>query len=121
MILSGRVVDENNEPLIFATILLYQNDTLVTGGESDFNGYYRINEIDTGNYIIVASYIGYESKKKEVCVNQNITWNPILQEDPKIECSFYKSDCFLLNLDFKDFSNTTTFRNDNGVFRMSQF
>lgn len=62
----GTITDENQgDPIIFGTVALYKNDVLVTGTETDELGQYVISNIDPGNYDIVASYVGYQSKKIE--------------------------------------------------------
>lgn len=60
--LSGKITDtETGEPLIFGTIVVYQNDTLIAGAEADFEGYYLI-PLEKGIYNIEFSYVGYKSK-----------------------------------------------------------
>lgn len=62
--LQGTVTDaESGEPIIFGTVALYKNDVLITGTETDFEGFYSITELDAGTYDVVFSYTGYQDQK----------------------------------------------------------
>lgn len=62
--LQGTVTDaESGEPIIFGTVALYKNGILVTGTETDLDGFYSITEIDPGTYDVEFSYTGYSSQK----------------------------------------------------------
>ena len=65
--ISGTVKDKNNEPLIGANINL--KGTFL-GSTTDFNGNYRIDNIDPGKYILMVSYIGYKSKEFELYISE---------------------------------------------------
>ncbi|MEO1258098.1 MAG: TonB-dependent receptor [Bacteroidota bacterium] len=69
--LEGTVTDaESGEPIIFGTVALYKNDVLITGTETDFDGYYSLTELDAGTYDVVFSYTGYQDFKiTDVLVN----------------------------------------------------
>lgn len=56
----GRVSDENNEPLIGATIRIYQNRQFKYGATADFNGEYLIRNLPKGSYDIQVNIMGYE-------------------------------------------------------------
>jgi hypothetical protein len=61
----GQVFDENGEPMAFAIIALYEDDALVRGTSTDFDGYYYFNGRATGTYDIVVSFVGYPKYKIE--------------------------------------------------------
>ena len=62
--LEGTVTDaETGEPIIFGTVALYRSDVLITGTETDFDGYYSLTELDAGTYDVVFSYTGYQDFK----------------------------------------------------------
>ena len=63
--LSGVVKDSiSNEGLPFASVQVLTNDsTFVKGAMTDSKGNYLIRDIQTGEYIIIASYMGYHEKK----------------------------------------------------------
>ena len=57
-ILSGKT---NKAPVEFATIALYEATTkkLVTGAMTDSTGYFHLEDVPTGRYYLVGSYVGY--------------------------------------------------------------
>ena len=61
--LYGTVTDDTGESVIFASIVLYKNDILIDGRETDFDGHYRFDSLDAGTYEVEASYVGYETKR----------------------------------------------------------
>lgn len=64
--LEGRVTDaETGEAILFGTVAIYKNDVLLTGTETDFDGFYSITEMDAGTYDVVFSYTGYADHKIE--------------------------------------------------------
>ncbi|HEA29456.1 MAG TPA: TonB-dependent receptor [Leeuwenhoekiella sp.] len=50
--------EANNEPLPFATVQLKNTSK---GGTTDFDGLYKIDNVDAGNYTLVFSFVGYET------------------------------------------------------------
>ena len=50
--------EANGEPLPFATVQL-KNTT--QGGTTDFDGLYKIDNVETGTYTLVFSFVGYET------------------------------------------------------------
>ena len=65
--ISGKLTDKdyNNEPLAFANVLIKGT---TTGTTSDFDGLYKFENLDPGNYILVFSFIGYETQEIPVIV-----------------------------------------------------
>ena len=64
--LEGNITDvDSGEPVLFATVALYKNGILITGTESDIDGYFIFSSIDPGTYDVEASYVGYQSKRIE--------------------------------------------------------
>ncbi len=62
--LQGTVTDaETGEQIIFGTVALYKNDVLITGTETDFDGFFSITELDPGTYDVIFSYTGYQDQK----------------------------------------------------------
>ena len=62
--LQGTVTDaETGEPIIFGTVAIYKNDVLITGTETDFDGFFSLTELDAGTYDVVFSYTGYQDQK----------------------------------------------------------
>ena len=61
--LKGIVLDENENAVLSATVAVQGTDK---GTITDFDGYYEINNLDPGTYVIRVSYIGYKAKSKKV-------------------------------------------------------
>ncbi|MCF7567392.1 TonB-dependent receptor [Sabulilitoribacter arenilitoris] len=63
--IQGRLVEEQNQPLEYATAALYklENSELVTGVISNEKGVFEIENIKRGTYYIEASFLGYEKKR----------------------------------------------------------
>lgn len=79
-----KIEDKYKESIPFANIALYQaNDTIsiVKGTASDLTGKYLLQDIDSGNYILKVSYIGYKTVSLPVHINKDLTQNIILESD----------------------------------------
>ncbi len=63
--ITGKVVDENNQPLPGSTVLVAGT---TIAGATDVNGVYRINGVKAGTYSLTASFIGYTTDPKSVTV-----------------------------------------------------
>ena len=74
ILVSGIVMDENNEPVIGGTVMV-KNTTI--GTTTDLEGHYSINAPD--NSVIVFSYIGYKTVEEKV--NGRTTINVTMQTD----------------------------------------
>ena len=75
-VIKGRVVDENNQPVEFATAELKNSKTnkFVTGAVCNYKGEYVIEDVDPGEYVLSTKMIGYsktESQKIVVDKKQN--------------------------------------------------
>ncbi len=63
--ITGRIIDSNTKiPLEYATVALYSqvNNTLITGVVTDTNGFFLIENVKAGNYLLKASFIGYNTQ-----------------------------------------------------------
>ncbi|MDD3877076.1 MAG: TonB-dependent receptor [Bacteroidales bacterium] len=71
--ISGKLSDnEKSNPLPFGHISV-ENTYIVVS--SDIDGLYKINNLPQGQYVIRASYLGFETLKKEVNLTENIVLN----------------------------------------------
>lgn len=61
-LLTGRVSDETGEALIGATIKVFQDDKIIRGTITDYDGRFKIN-LAPGIYDVECSYTGYATKK----------------------------------------------------------
>ncbi|GAA4972460.1 carboxypeptidase-like regulatory domain-containing protein [Algibacter aquimarinus] len=68
--ISGKLLDleSSNEPLMFAKVLIKE-----TGNEvlSDENGVFKFENIESGEYTLVCSFVGYETKASKIKVESN--------------------------------------------------
>lgn len=61
-VLRGTVFDATSgEALPMVNVLAMQNDQIIGGGTTDFDGVYNINGLKVGQYDIKVSYVGYET------------------------------------------------------------
>lgn len=74
----GKITNSNGEPLAYANI--YVKNTSY-GASSNLKGDYFL-ELKTGKYIIIFSYVGFQSLEKEVVIHDNkaVLFNVILKE-----------------------------------------
>ncbi|WKD85749.1 TonB-dependent receptor SusC [Polaribacter huanghezhanensis] len=80
-IISGKIVDENKEPLVSATVFIKNANK---GTSSDFDGKYQL-KIPEGTYKIEVRFIGYKSTSKTVTIsNQNVVVNFDLQPEENV-------------------------------------
>ncbi|NHN26516.1 TonB-dependent receptor [Flavobacterium jejuense] len=68
-VINGKIVDENNEPLLGANVF-WQNTS--TGTTSDIDGKFSLKKMEESINLIV-SYIGYKTKKIEITSTEFIT------------------------------------------------
>jgi len=59
---AGKLIDKeyNNEPLPFANVVIKGTST---GTNSDIDGLYKFEDLEVGSYIIVFSFVGYETQE----------------------------------------------------------
>ncbi|MCB9189218.1 MAG: carboxypeptidase regulatory-like domain-containing protein [Flavobacteriales bacterium] len=58
--IKGKVLDPKGEPVPFANVALYQNGNLKTGVTTDFDGEYKINNVDAGTYTLKVSSVEFQ-------------------------------------------------------------
>ncbi|MBD3723706.1 MAG: TonB-dependent receptor [Flavobacteriaceae bacterium] len=68
--ISGSIVNESNEPIAFASVVLLEEKN---GVSSDVNGLFEFNNLKEGEYKIRFSYIGYATKTEKINLKQNET------------------------------------------------
>jgi TonB-dependent starch-binding outer membrane protein SusC len=78
--ISGKVVDQDNMPAIFANVSIAGT---TIGATTDLDGKYSIASVDPGTYTVAVSFIGYKTAKQEVTVtaNQISTVDFTMEED----------------------------------------
>jgi 5-hydroxyisourate hydrolase-like protein (transthyretin family) len=84
--LSGRISDQTGaEPLIDVNVLLLQaNDsTQITGATTDVDGRFELNNLNAGNYILRATYVGYQTLYQNITLNYNFKTLDTLRMQPE--------------------------------------
>ena len=85
-LIKGRIIDDNNEPLIGATV-----EVTNTGTTTDIEGNYRLS-LSAGDYDLIISYIGYQkiersislTEKQELVLDFQLVPSPTLLETATI-------------------------------------
>lgn len=77
--IEGKVVDETNQAMAYATVRLLQADSTFIGGvASDSSGIYTFKNINEGSYLLAVSSIGYDPVVVSVAVQKSdIQMDPI--------------------------------------------
>ena len=70
--INGNLLDfeSNNQPLMFAKVFIKE-----TGAEvlSDEKGFFKFENLNDGEYTLISSFVGYETKESKIKVASNIT------------------------------------------------
>lgn len=73
----GKIADSNGNPLVGATVVV---ENTLLGVSSGKDGSFVVNHLKSGNYTLVVSYMGYDTKKVDVTVHENVYVNITLNE-----------------------------------------
>ena len=83
--ISGRIKDANDKSAVIgATVLLLQDTVQIAGTITDNNGKFTLNA-ENGDYILELSYIGYETIRMALTVNDNTHIGDILMQEGATE------------------------------------
>ena len=105
--IKGYLVDEETrEPILFGNVAVYQKGEIVTGIETDFDGYFEIKDVAEGCYDLEFSYVGYQdSRVVNYCISNvekvdtfEIDGNGVVElEEIVIICYSYSTSCYVWN------------------------
>ncbi len=76
----GEVVDNKNQPIEFADIILQRNGKIIKGTVSNEKGKYEI-VAEKGVYLFVVSFLGYEKWEKKIELSDNITLEKVVLKE----------------------------------------
>ena len=79
--ISGNIRDKNNETLQNVSVLLFSNDSLVTGTISDKKGKFELKDLPASDYHIQYLSLGYKKEEETFHLSDNVYKRIILQED----------------------------------------
>lgn len=70
--LTGKTMDDGNqEPLPFANVSVESNGVFVQGTTTDFDGNYRLSQLEPGYYTLKVTYIGYPNLEATIEIRSN--------------------------------------------------
>lgn len=70
--ITGFVSDQNNQPLVGVNVIIAGS---TIGSATDINGFFEINNIEYGSYVLVVSFVGYQ--KQNVKINFDESYQPV--------------------------------------------
>lgn len=107
--LTGKIHDSDGEPLINATIAIYQSDSLLTGTISDSQGNFSV-QLDPCSYSIEIAFLAFENLRKEIILRADenldlgvITLQPSQAELDEVEVRGERS-YMEMNFDSRSFN-----------------
>ncbi|MGA1227329.1 MAG: carboxypeptidase-like regulatory domain-containing protein [Tamlana sp.] len=78
----GSLVDVSNQPIAYANIVLIkENSSLALGTTSDEKGYFLLNNLSTGNYVLKISFLGFVEYSKNIEVSNQLNLGTIILEE----------------------------------------
>ncbi len=105
--------DASGELIPFADVILYKNEVLITGTQTDFDGNYNFSNLDPGTYDVEVRFLGYAtSRTTGVLVKAGSAnyLNAVLQEEgelmDEVVITAYKVP--LINIDETSSGNVVT-------------
>ena len=63
--LTGKVEDQNGDPVAYATVVAFKEDKQIAGTTTDENGAFLLR-LQDGEYTLLTEFLGYESDKRNV-------------------------------------------------------
>ncbi|WP_428329877.1 SusC/RagA family TonB-linked outer membrane protein [Mucilaginibacter sp.] len=70
--ITGRIIDDTNEPLPSATIVLKGTSL---SAAADVNGYFKISNAPNGAQVLVVTFLGFQTVEQPVTINGAVTVN----------------------------------------------
>ena len=86
--ISGTITDENNDPVYYATVALYNaaDSSYVKAESTDFVGKYTFSKVESGSYYMNVNMLGYKDViQSDVNLgNQDLTFDINLVNDAQL-------------------------------------
>lgn len=78
--ISGKVVDEQNEVIPYANILLLKasDTTFIKGTSADDNGFFSLTEVEPNLYLLQASYVGRGSEPRALDIKTDVSLGALI-------------------------------------------
>ena len=83
IIIEGVVKDYDNIPIPFSNVTLYdaENDSFLKGTTTDELGFFKLENLETGSYILRISYLGFDEFEATYTIIKNLNIGIIVLED----------------------------------------
>lgn len=88
--LTGQVLDKDEEPLQFTTIVVYEGDLTRFGTQTDENGEFRIDSVQQGIYRVEARYLGSKLSITDVTIMEGYTREVRLKFKEDVATTLYE-------------------------------
>ena len=81
--INGKVVDINNTPIAYTNVVLSANEDsqLSIGTTTDEMGFFKIDNVKSGNYQLKITYLGFKDYVKNIALNSDMNFNTIILEE----------------------------------------
>lgn len=81
--LSGTVVDNTNNPLSYVNVIIYEAEAQepFTGTSTDETGTFLLETLNTGEYTLEITMIGYKAKSLQITITESISLGTIFLEE----------------------------------------
>lgn len=101
--ISGNLLDyeSNNNPLIYAKVSIKETGAQVLSNET---GFFKFENLSNGEYTLVSSFIGYETKESKIKVTSNSTNIKLVLKPSTISLEDFIST--MASTDYSSSSNT---------------
>src|SRR6056297_3946039 len=78
--ITGKVVDEQNQIIPYANILLLQaaDSTFVQGSSANEEGYFELSEVVADLYLLQASYVGRGSEPRALDIKKDVSLGALI-------------------------------------------
>lgn len=70
ILIEGKVMDNKNQLLDFASVQLLKNNVVVGGSKTDLNGRFKIISSEPGTYVSRVAYAGFSESRTELTLTQ---------------------------------------------------
>ena len=78
--ISGNVVDDSNQPILFANAIMYTSDQsqVISGSSTNEDGQFSIDNLTSGEYVLKISFLGFETETKNITLTNDVNLDTII-------------------------------------------
>ncbi|GAB1855605.1 outer membrane beta-barrel family protein [Flavobacteriaceae bacterium MHTCC 0001] len=80
---SGKILDEDNQPIAFANVILQTEDTsqIIKGTTTNSTGNFKFTSLKSCSCVLKVSFLGFESYQKQLKVNKHLYLDDIILKE----------------------------------------